>query len=263
MLSIYVAPLDGRPCLLREPDRPYYAASTAKVAVLAALYRSGLDLDASVPVVNSFTSAVPGPPYRITPDQETDAETWRLLGGRTSLHLLARQMIVHSSNLATNLILERVGFAAVNEVWRLAGARRSGTHRGIQDSAARTAGVTNLVTAADLARLLCWLPPEQLDLLAANIHRVDLAAGLPPGTRIAFKNGWIDGIRHSAGIIHPDDAPPYVIAACYQGPLANGDATADPAARLLARISARVWRATRSRGPLGTLRKVTAVSPGR
>jgi beta-lactamase class A len=80
------------------------------------------------------------------------------------------------------------------------------------------AGVHNRVTAADLARLLASMPEAWLAPLAANVHRVDLAAGLPPGTRIAFKNGWFPGLRHSAGIVWPADAPPYVVAVCYAAP---------------------------------------------
>ncbi|UGY92843.1 serine hydrolase [Streptomyces gobiensis] len=241
MLSVYAARLGADACVSRNADLPHYAASTMKVAVLAALYRSGLDLDAPVPVRNSFFSAVPGPAYGIVPDWEIDPGTWRLVGERASLRWLARQMVVHSSDLAANHCLAHVGLDAVAEVWRLAGARHSSTRRGIQDFAARAAGVTNLVTAADLARLLCWLPGDLLELLAENAHRVDLAAGLPPGTWIAFKNGWVPGVRHSAGIVRPPDAPPYVIAVCYTGPLATGQATGDPAARLLARISATLW----------------------
>lgn len=241
MLSVYVAPLGAGPCFHREPDRTYYAASTMKVAVLAALYRSGLDLDTPVPITNSFRSAVPAPSYGIPPDWETDAETWHLLGDRASLRWLARQMIAHSSNLATNTILDHVGFDAVNEIWRLAGARHSVTNRGIEDATARAAGVTNLVTVADLARLVTWLPDELLELLTANVHGVDLAAGLPAGTPIAFKNGWIRGIRHSVGLVRPPDSPAYVIAICYAGPLATGDADDDPAARVLARLSTAVW----------------------
>ncbi|GAA4890238.1 serine hydrolase [Streptomyces coeruleoprunus] len=242
MLSVYAAVPGGPAYLARNPDHPHYAASTMKVAVLAALHRSGLDLDAKVPLRNAFPSALPGAPdYAIPPDLEVDAETWALLGRRVSLRRLARQMIAHSSDLATNTLLAHIGIDAVDEIWRLAGAGHSTTRRGIEDAAARAAGITNLVTAADLVRLLCWLPRPVLGELAHNRHRVDLAAGLPPGTRIAFKNGWITGVRHSAAVVLPEDAPPYALAVCYTGPLASGHAVADPAARVLARVSARVW----------------------
>ncbi|GHA43384.1 hypothetical protein GCM10010329_77790 [Streptomyces spiroverticillatus] len=243
MLSVYASWLGEveRPFVTRGAQDRHYAASTMKVAILAALHRSGLDLDAPVLVENCFVSAVPGPAYRISEDWEIDAETWRMLGHRVPLRWLAERMVRHSSDLAANTCLAHVGLDAVAEVWQLAGARHAVTRRGIEDFGARAAGVTNLVTANDLARLLCWLPPDLLELVAGNVHRVDLAAGLPPQTWIAFKNGWSRGVRHSVGVVRPHDAPAYVIAVCYTGPLASGEAVCDPAARLIARISAHVW----------------------
>ncbi|GAA1259220.1 hypothetical protein GCM10009665_56680 [Kitasatospora nipponensis] len=244
MLSIVAGPLRGAPVVLRNADVLHDAASTMKVAVLAALYRSAVDLDAPRPVVNRFTS-VTGGEFANSRDWDSDPEPWGLLdeGGSATLRRLADRMITHSSNLATNLCLAETGPQAVAEVWRRAGATHSASPRGIEDYAARDAGVHNRVTAADLVRLLESLEPDLLALLERNTWRVDLAAGLPEGTRIAFKNGWIPGARHSAAVVHPHDTPPYVIAVCYSGPLASGrdEYENDPAARLLARISAGVW----------------------
>ncbi|KJS60523.1 serine hydrolase [Streptomyces rubellomurinus] len=245
MLSIVVAPWagDAEPVFTRHPDELYDAASTMKVAVLAALHRGGADLDAEVPVENRFESVVGGE-FGNLRDWDSDELPWRLLGGRAPLRLLAERMITHSSNLATNLCLTRTDQRAVAEVWRRAGATRSASPRGIEDYAARSAGIHNLVTARDLVRLLRSLAdePELLALLERNAFRVDLAAGLPPGTRIAFKNGWVPGARHCVGLVHPPDCPPYLLAVCYTGPLADGSDRTDPAARLLARVSAAVWR---------------------
>lgn len=163
---------------------------------------------------------------------------WQLIGEAMRLRWLAERMITHSSNLATNLCLEKVGLADVQEVWKRVGATNSKTTRGIEDYIAEEQGFHNQITAADYAQLLRSLPTELTNILAENVFRVDLAAGLPAGTRIAFKNGWFPGIRHSGGIVYPDDAPPYVIVILYTGPLANGDTNNDPAAKLLASISA-------------------------
>ncbi|MFE0460282.1 serine hydrolase [Kitasatospora sp. NPDC058965] len=247
--------------MVRNADVPHEAASTMKVAVLAALYRSGVDLDAVRPVVNRFASAAGGS-FANTREWDSDPEPWRLAdgGGSASLRWLAERMITHSSNLATNLCLAAVGPEAVAEAWRQAGATRSATPRGIEDLAAREAGVHNLVTAGDLVRLLQSLEPGLLALLERNAWRVDLAAGLPEGTRIAFKNGWIPGVRHSAGIVRPDGMPPYVIAVCYSGPLASGEDEYedDPAARLLARISAAAWARRRELAGSGTAARAGA-----
>ncbi|WP_406206153.1 class A beta-lactamase-related serine hydrolase [Kitasatospora sp. NBC_01560] len=242
MLSVVVAPRQGPPVFVRAGDELHEAASTMKVAVLAALHRSGADLDARVPVVNRFAS-VAGGEYGNDPAWDSDPQPWTLLGGTAPLRTLAERMITHSSNLATNLCLAQAGPAAVAEVWQRAGATRSASPRGIEDHAARAAGVHNLVSALDLVRLLQSLDgePQLLALLERNAFRVDLAAGLPPGTRIAFKNGWLPGARHGVGLVRPGDCPPYLLAVCYTGPLASGADEADPAARLLARISAAVW----------------------
>jgi beta-lactamase class A len=291
-VSVFTGPLGRPPTYTRLPAATHYAASTMKAAVLAALYRSGVDLDADVPVHNVFPSAASGS-YGCTREYDSDPEVWKHLGGTAPLRWLATRMIVRSSNLATNIVLGLTTLPAVAKVWDRVGARHSVTARGIEDSVARKAGIENLVTAADLAALLTAIavgaaqdvshpalasatpdrpdgpspvgplgradttpdaadPPQRaatglaspgacramLDVLLAQERREDLAAGLPPGTRIAHKNGWVPGVRHSAGVVFPDDAPPYAIAVCATTDLSDKDACA-----LLARISADAWAA--------------------
>ncbi|HET6212057.1 MAG TPA: serine hydrolase [Micromonosporaceae bacterium] len=253
-VSVHCGPLDGPPAYAREWQATHYAASTMKVAVLAALYRSGVDLDAPVPVHNEFRSAAPGAPaFHCTPEYDSETEVWRRIGGTASLRWLAWRMIVVSGNLATNLCLAEVGLPAVNAVWRLVGARHSVVGRGIQDTAAGDAGISNLVTAADLAALLSAIARadpalstvESCDgmreVLLAQERGEDLAAGLPPGTRIAHKNGWIPGIRHGAAVIYPADAPAYTLVCCTSTPLATDSDGTDAACALLARVAAASW----------------------
>jgi beta-lactamase class A len=257
-VSAYVGRPGTAPAWTRLPDATHYAASTMKIAVLVALYRAAeagrLDLNAPVAVRNVFDSALPGAPtFACDQRYDNDDAVWARLGGCAPLRWLAERMIVRSSNLATNIVLGHVGLPAVAEAWALAGARHSVTGRGIEDLAAREAGITNLVTAADLAALLGGLAhgaqepgplaspggcAAMLDVLFAQEHRDDLAAGLPDGTRVAHKSGWVHGVRHGAGVVYPPDAPPYVIVVC-----ATTDLADDDACRLLADVSAQVWAA--------------------
>lgn len=237
-----------------DPDRLHYPASTMKIGVMAAAYRRGdageLDLDAPVAVHNGFTSAVGGG-FAMDAEYDSDPEVWQLAGSTASLRWLVRRMIVRSSNLATNLVLDAVGYAAAQEAYRVAGATRSITRRGIEDYAARDAGVDNEITAADLAAQLSAIQlgrmasaaacAEMLAVLRAQEFQVDLARGLPEGVPIALKNGWIDGVRHSAALVYPDDAEPYVLVACGSSPLATSQEGDDEVCRAFAELSAAVW----------------------
>jgi beta-lactamase class A len=257
VVSIWYGPPGGPARYRRAAEATHYAASTMKLALLAALHRAAdagtLDLDAEIEVRNAFVSAAPGgPPFACRQDYDNDDAVWDRLGRPATLRWLAQRMIVRSSNLAANLVLGAVGPAAANEVWRAVGAEHSVVGRGIEDAAAAARGITNLVTAEDLARLLGGIAREMiaspgscramLDTLLAQERSEDLAAGLPAGTRIAHKNGWIDGVRLAAGIVYPDDAAPFVLAVCATTPWATSGHD-DAACQLVARIAAEAWSA--------------------
>lgn len=248
--SVWLGRPGAAPAYTREPDATHYAASTMKAAVLGAIHLRGLPLDTPVRVVNDFASAATGR-FGCQQSYDNDDAVWERLGDEVELGWLAQRMIVRSSNLATNLVLDVVGKDAVAEFWRLVGARHSVVGRGIEDGEAREAGITNLVTAADLAALfgavtLGRVPgaAAMLDVLLAQEGTEDLASGLPAGTRVAHKNGWIEGIRHGAGVVFPDDAPPFVVAVCLTTPLAVNDAD-DEACGIVAQVAAAAWAARR------------------
>lgn len=271
-VSVYVGRLNHPPAYVRLSQTPHYAASTMKVTLLAALYRAAetgaVDPAAPVPVRNRFVSAGPGAPaFSCAHDYDNDDAVWARLDGCAPLAWLAERMIVRSSNLAANLVLAHVGLDAADEVWRRVGARYSATRRGIEDFAARDAGLENQVTAADLAALFGAIASgadgatgdggtgdrrlagpaaraRMRDVLLAQERREDLPAGLPDGVRIAHKNGWVRGVRHGAGVVFPDDAPPYTIAVCTTAgdPARAGDHDA-AARRLIAQVSQVAWGA--------------------
>jgi beta-lactamase class A len=256
-VSVWCGPVGGPPAYARLEDVPHYPASTMKLAVLAAAYQladaGALDLDREVPVHDDFASAAAGAArFRMDPEYDSDPAVWAKLGGTATLRWLARRMIVVSSNLATNLVLEHTGYPAATQTWRAAAAHaasvrhtdappqadappqvdaRAGgpaplsvVNRGIEDYAARDAGLDNLVTAAELAALLSAIQADQIaspgaceqvrQILLAQQKNDDLPTGLPPGTPIAHKNGWVDGIRHDAAIVYPHDTRPYVLVVC-------------------------------------------------
>jgi beta-lactamase class A len=154
---------------------------------------------------------------------------------------------VKSGNLATNLLLEQVGTEPVARLLEDAGCSgRTSLRRGIEDVAARHAGLDNLVTAHDLARVLSGVASRTLagvatceeieEVLSRQEHRDKIPAGLPPGTYVANKTGWVPGVSHDAALVRPADAAPYVLVVCTTADVPEEQATA-----LIASISAVAW----------------------
>jgi beta-lactamase class A len=226
--SVWTGPVEGPSWVTSRDRERHYAASTMKLALVIAAYRCAeggiLDLDDSIVVRSCFTSAAGGAPFSLDPAEDSDPQPWARRGQQVALRWLAYRSIVRSSNLATNLLLDAVGTSAVMAALHAVGATDSTVARGIEDTDAREAGLQNLVTARDLALTLRALVTgtaagrescdEILSVLAAQQINDAIPAGLPPGTRVAHKSGWVEGISHDAAIVFPDDAPAFVVVIC-------------------------------------------------
>jgi beta-lactamase class A len=233
--SVWAGPVAGEPVTAHTVCEQHYAASTMKLALVIAAYREAelerLDLDGEVGVHNDFHSAADGTPFSLDPTDDSDPRVWQRLGSRVALRWLCSRAIVRSSNLATNLVLEVVGPQAVAETLARADATRSCITRGIEDATARAAGMTNLVTARDLAVTLQRLAggsllsvrgsTEVLGFLGAQQINDGIPAGLPPCTPVAHKSGWVDGVSHDAALITPPDAAPFIFIMCTTSELAE------------------------------------------
>ncbi len=252
-VSLWLAGLDGAVVLDRDPGAVHYAASTMKVPLVVAAHRrherGELDLDAEVEVHNRFASAADGSAYSLDQDEDQDDWTWERLGNRVTLRTLADHALVHSGNLATNLVLEQVGTGEVARVLADAGCSPATTvARGIEDLAAARLGVNNLVTAPDLGRVLRGIADRTIasetscieieDVLARQEHRDGIPAGLPAGTYVANKTGWVEGITHDLALVRPEGRPPYVLVV-----LTTVDVPEDDGQSFIADVSRIVWEA--------------------
>lgn len=254
-VSVWLGDVDGAVHLARDADAPHYAASTMKLPLLVAAHRlherGVLDLDEEVPVHNRFGSAADGSAYSLEQGDDQDDDTWAALGLTRSLRRLAEHATVHSGNLATNLLLERVGPGAVDEVLTDAGCSgQTVLPRGIGDAVARESGLDNVVTAADLGLVLRGVAGRSLAgpgtceeveaVLARQQHRDGIPRGLPDGTYVANKTGWVEGVSHDVALVRPPDAPAYVLCV-----LTTSDLLEDDAAHLIAAVSRAVWEGWR------------------
>lgn len=236
--------------LLIDAHTSMHAASTMKVPVMLELFRraeSGeLDLDAAIPVRNEFTSIADGSTYSLSPGDDSDAELYDHVGGTMTIAELMHRMITRSSNLATNILIELADPARIERTLAELGASEMRVLRGVEDIPAFERGMNNTTSAYGLARVMHGVASGRVvspaatdrivEILEAQEFRDNIPAGLPEGTRVGNKTGWITGINHDGAIILPEGRPPYVLVVLTRG--FRDDAVVERIAR---RISRRVW----------------------
>ena len=215
--------------LLVNGSTAFHAASTMKVAVMIELFRQAaagqLRLDDTMLVTNTFHSIVDGSEYALTVDADSDAEIYRAAGRPVTLRALCDAMITVSSNLAANLLIEKLGARSIQATVESLGA--SGMHvlRGVEDQKAFDRGLNNTTDAPALLTLFWKLGRGEVVSPAASSAMVGILerqhfndaipAGLPPGTIVAHKTGTITGIHHDAGIVF--GPRPYALVVLVRG----------------------------------------------
>src|SRR5947209_2828092 len=206
-------------------DEPFHAASTMKLPVMMALFQAvdagELRLTEPLAVRNQFQSFADGSPFTLDPKADGDPDFYQAVGSTRPLEELIRRMIVRSSNLATNLLIERLGASRAMDLMRSLGAYQMKVLRGVEDEKAFKAGLNNTATAKDLEILLTTLARGGLFSPASNARMIEILkdqelnekipAYLPKGTPIAHKTGDITGIHHDAAIVFPPGEQPYVL----------------------------------------------------
>jgi beta-lactamase class A len=231
-------------------DRWFHSASTIKVAVLLALFGAidagRFTLDSRLHVRNRFLSLVDRTPFRVSPGRDADKDVHAHIGKTMRIGDLARHMIVTSSNLATNLLVDLIKVDQAQQMLARHGIRGIELTRGVEDDKAFEANFNNRVTANGLVALFRVIHErrgvlhesarEMLDILLQQEFRSGIPAGIPAsvraGSRIANKTGEISVAAHDAGLVFLPGREPYVLAV-----LTEPDATTDRRMERIARVS--------------------------
>lgn len=185
---------DGRG---ERADEVVPAASTIKVFVVSAFWRSGLDPAERVEV-------------EPTPFSLSDR-----LAGPLTLADCALLALAVSDNAATNALLDRLGFDAVNaELARLGLERTVVRRRMISD------GPENLTCAGDLARGLAAVAAEEPRVVDALERAADslLPHLVGPEVRVAVKTGELPGVVYHELALLSEGGRSLAVAACSASP---------------------------------------------
>jgi len=214
----------GEQLLINEREH-FHAASTMKTPVMIEVYKQAnegiLSLDDSIEIKNSFRSIVDGSPFSLDPVEDSDSLLYRQIGQKRTLYSLVYDMIIQSSNLATNLVIERVGAQQVTATLRSLGAMDIKVLRGVEDDKAFQKGLNNSITAYDQMLLMAKLAQGEvvnavasaamMEILFNQRYREIIPSKLPDEVRVADKRGWISGLEHDCAIVELPDGRRYVL----------------------------------------------------
>ncbi len=224
-VAVYYRRLSDHDTLAIDADTVFHAASTMKVPVMIELFHEidagRLKLHQPVPVTNQFKSLVDGSPFSADSADDSDTTLYHEIGHSIPLERLINLMIQKSSNLATNTVIDLVGAKRVDSAAHALGVTHMRVLRGVEDNKAFQAGLNNVTTARDLATLMQAIAENRAasrksceamrQILLGQEFDQEIPAGLPPGTRVAHKTGWITGVLHDGAIVYPRGASPYVL----------------------------------------------------
>ncbi len=225
-VGVYFRDLTTRDSVLVGARIRFHAASTMKVPVMIQLFRDRdarrLSLDDSIAVTNVFKSIVDSSPYQLDKGDDSDSTLYLRVGGKASIRELVELMETVSSNLATDLLIAQVGAPRANATAHQLGADSILVLRGVEDGKAYRAGRNNTTTARDLGVLMAAIAQnraaspaacrEMLEILGRQHFKEGIPAGLPEGTRVYHKTGWVGKVvYHDAAIVELAGGRRYVL----------------------------------------------------
>src|SRR3954468_18927456 len=172
-------------------DRWFHAASTIKLAVLlgvfASFHRGKYVPQSRLHIRNRFRSAYDGSSFRVQSERDADSEVQAAIGKTMRLSELSRHMIVRSSNLATNLLLDLLGIEFLQNVLDSYSLTGIDLRRGVEDELAFEHNISNRVTADGLVALLRLIAeeraftPELSRAMLDILHDQEFRSGIPAG----------------------------------------------------------------------------------
>jgi len=221
---------NGEEILIKE-HQPFHAASTMKTPVMIEIFKQAAEgkfaLTDSIVVKNEFKSIVDGSTYHLNPEEDSEQVLYTQVGSKKLLSELVYDMIIVSSNLATNLVIELVDATKVTQTMRDYGAPDMQVLRGVEDDKAYAQGLNNTTMAYDLMKIYEKIATgtavnkeaskAMTTILFDQKFNSIIPARLPAAVKVAHKTGSITVVHHDSGIVYLPDGSSYVLVLLSKG----------------------------------------------
>ena len=203
----------------------FHAASTMKTPVMIEAFKQDangvINLQDSIIVKNSFKSIVDGSEFSLDIGRDSGDKLYETIGKKQTYYNLVYDMIINSSNLATNIVIEKLDAKNVMRTMDELGAKSIKVLRGVEDMKAFDAGLNNETSANDLMILFQKIAEgkavnpkadnRMIEILLNQTHNALIPAKLPSEVKVAHKTGSISGVIHDSGIALLPDGRKYVL----------------------------------------------------
>lgn len=239
----------GKTLFINEKEN-FHAASTMKTPVMIEVYKQAkaekFKLTDSILVKNEFKSIVDGSPYSMDIADDSGDGMYKMIGKKMTIYDLTYQMIIVSSNLATNILIDLIDAKNANESMRKLGAKDIQVLRGVEDQKAFDKGLSNTTTAYDLMLIFEKIAQnkvidkkscdEMRKILFDQKFNEIIPEKLPKTVKVAHKTGSITGVQHDSGIVYLPDGRKYVLVL-----LSKKLKNADAGVKVLAEVSEMIY----------------------
>ncbi len=224
-ISVAVQDLETNKEIFINADVMMHPASTMKVPVMMEVFRQAeagaFSLDDPIQIVNSFKSIVDGSEFTLSVADDSEATLYPRIGEMETIRELNRLMIVRSSNLATNILMELVGTARVDAFIKELGIPDVNIIRLIEDNKAYRLNMNNTFSARGTTYMMRLIAEgkvvskeasdKMIQVLFGQEFNESIPALLPAEAKVAHKTGWTGKHFHDTGIVFPKNRKPYAI----------------------------------------------------
>lgn len=225
-ISVAVQDIETSKEIFFNADVSMHPASTMKVPVMMEVFRQAeaglLSLDEPLKIFNSFKSIVDGSEFSLEEIDDSDKTLYTRIGESETIRELNRLMIIRSSNLATNLLMERVTCARVDAFIKELGIDNMTVIRGLEDKKAYRLGMNNAASARSSTQMMKLIAEgrvvsrkvcdEMIAVMFGQEFNESIPALLPTDVKVAHKTGWTGDFFHDTGIVFPPNHKPYAIS---------------------------------------------------
>jgi beta-lactamase class A len=224
-ISVSVYDLETNQAININADVMMHPASTMKVPVMMEVFRQASEgkfsLDDKIEIYNSFKSIVDGSEFHLDIADDSEKTLYARLGEQETIRELNRLMITWSSNLATNILMDKVGTTPIDRFIKELGIKDVNVMRLIEDVKAYRLGMNNTFSARGTTTMMKLIAEgkviskqasaEMIQVMLGQEFNESIPALLPKEVKVAHKTGWTGTFFHDTGIVFVPNRKPYTI----------------------------------------------------